>query len=57
VENNMSGFDLAFERVVGHEGLFTDDPNDRGNWTSGVWALPFDLDNECLLVQRLLGCH
>lgn len=32
----MSGFDLAFERVVGHEGLFTADPDDRGNWTSGV---------------------
>lgn len=32
----MNGFDLAFERVVGHEGRFTADPNDRGNWTSGV---------------------
>ena len=25
----------AFERVVGHEGGFTDSPKDRGNWTSG----------------------
>lgn len=32
----MTGFDLAFERVVGHEGDFTDDPKDRGNWTTGV---------------------
>lgn len=32
----MTGFDLAFERVIGHEGLFTADPKDRGSWTSGV---------------------
>lgn len=32
----MTGFDLAFERVVGHEGGFTTDPKDRGNWTTGV---------------------
>ena len=32
----MTGFDLAFERVVGHEGGFTADPKDRGNWTTGV---------------------
>lgn len=29
-------FDEAFERVVGHEGKFQDDPNDRGNWTTGI---------------------
>lgn len=29
-------FDQAFERVIGHEGKFQKDPNDRGNWTSGV---------------------
>ena len=28
-------FDLSFERVVGHEGGLSLDPNDRGNWTSG----------------------
>jgi len=28
-------FDEAFSRLIGHEGLFTDDRNDRGNWTSG----------------------
>lgn len=28
-------FDKAFELVVGHEGGFTDDRRDRGNWTSG----------------------
>ncbi len=28
-------FDVAFERLIGHEGKFTDDPKDRGNWTSG----------------------
>ena len=32
----MTRFDLAFERVIGHEGGFGDDPKDRGNWTSGV---------------------
>ena len=32
----MTGFDLAFERVIGHEGGFGADPKDRGNWTSGV---------------------
>lgn len=29
-------FDKAFERVIGHEGGYTDDQRDRGNWTSGV---------------------
>lgn len=28
-------FDLAFERLIGHEGRFTYNPKDRGNWTSG----------------------
>lgn len=28
-------YDQAFERVIGHEGSFQDDPRDRGNWTSG----------------------
>lgn len=28
-------FDLAFERVVLHEGGFQNDPHDRGNWTTG----------------------
>lgn len=28
-------YNKAFERVVGHEGGFTDNPKDRGNWTSG----------------------
>lgn len=28
-------FDLAFERLIGHEGKFTDNRADRGNWTSG----------------------
>jgi len=32
----MTGFDLAFERVVGHEGGYGADPKDRGNWTTGV---------------------
>ena len=32
----MTGFDLAFERVIGHEGGFSADPKDRGNWTSGI---------------------
>lgn len=29
-------FDTAFERLIGHEGKFQDDRNDRGNWTTGV---------------------
>lgn len=32
----MDRFDICFERVVGHEGGFTNDRRDRGNWTSGV---------------------
>jgi lysozyme family protein len=29
-------FDEAFERLLGHEGSFQNDPKDRGNWTTGV---------------------
>lgn len=29
-------FDTAFDRVIGHEGGYTNDRDDRGNWTSGV---------------------
>lgn len=32
----MTGFDLAFERVIGHEGGYSADPQDRGNWTTGI---------------------
>jgi len=32
----MSSFDVAFDRVLGHEGRFQNDPQDRGNWTTGV---------------------
>lgn len=28
-------FDQAFQRLIGHEGGFQNDPNDRGNWTGG----------------------
>lgn len=28
-------FDKAFEKLIGHEGGFQRDPNDRANWTSG----------------------
>ena len=28
-------FDEAFQRLIGHEGNFTDDPKDPGNWTGG----------------------
>lgn len=31
----VNPFDAAFERVIGHEGGFQNDRNDRGNWTSG----------------------
>lgn len=29
-------FDLAFEKLLGHEGGLTLDQKDRGNWTTGV---------------------
>lgn len=29
-------FDTAFERLIGHEGGYTDNPKDRGNWDSGI---------------------
>ena len=32
-------FDQAFERLIGHEGGFQNNPNDRGNWTSGKIGL------------------
>ena len=28
-------FDKAFDRLIGHEGKFTADPRDDGNWTGG----------------------
>lgn len=28
-------FNTTFDRLIGHEGGFTDNPKDRGNWTSG----------------------
>ena len=28
-------FDVAFDRLIGHEGSFTDDVDDDGNWTGG----------------------
>ena len=31
----MGLFDAVIDRVLGHEGGFTADPNDRGNWTGG----------------------
>ena len=32
----MDNFDKSFEHTVGHEGGFTRNRKDRGNWTSGV---------------------
>lgn len=32
----MSNFDRMFDIVMGHEGDFTADPADRGNWTAGA---------------------
>lgn len=29
-------FEQAFQRLLGHEGEFQSDPEDRANWTSGV---------------------
>lgn len=28
-------FDLAFDRLISHEGGYSDDPRDLGNWTGG----------------------
>lgn len=33
--NFTPAFNLAFERLIGHEGVFTDNPADPGNWTGG----------------------
>lgn len=32
----MTGFEVAFDRVIGHEGRFQNLVSDRGNWTSGI---------------------
>lgn len=29
-------FDYAFKNILKYEGGYTNDPNDRGNWTSGI---------------------
>lgn len=29
-------FDECFDRLIGHEGAYDNNPKDRGNWTSGV---------------------
>jgi lysozyme family protein len=29
-------YEAAFEKVIGHEGGFTRDKKDRGNWTTGI---------------------
>ncbi|GAA5513668.1 hypothetical protein Dcar01_02412 [Deinococcus carri] len=34
----MSRFNDAFEIVIGHEGGYTADPRDRGNWTDGAFG-------------------
>lgn len=31
----MTDYDFCFEQVIGHEGGFTDDRDDLGNWTGG----------------------
>lgn len=31
----MTFFDQAFDRLIGHEGGYSDDPKDPGNWTGG----------------------
>lgn len=33
---SQTAFDLAYERTVSHEGGFSDDHRDAGNWTGGV---------------------
>lgn len=29
-------FEKSFQLIIGHEGVYSDNPRDRGNWTSGV---------------------
>ena len=29
-------FDVAFDRLIKHEGGYSDDPRDLGNWTGGA---------------------
>jgi lysozyme family protein len=29
-------FNKAFKEIIGHEGGYTNDPDDRGNWTTGI---------------------
>lgn len=31
----MITFEEAFDRLIGHEGGYSDDPTDNGNWTGG----------------------
>ena len=31
----MIGFDEVFARLIGHEGGYSADPKDPGNWTGG----------------------
>lgn len=31
----VTAFDLSFQRLLGHEGAFQQDTRDRGNWTGG----------------------
>jgi lysozyme family protein len=33
--DQQMNFDQAFERLIGHEGGFQNDPRDKGNWTGG----------------------
>jgi len=32
----MIDFNKAFDRLIGHEGGYSDDPRDSGNWTGGA---------------------
>lgn len=32
----MGNFEKAFEIIIGHEGGYTADPRDRGNWDTGI---------------------
>lgn len=33
---NDTNFDNAFNKVISSEGSYTNDPKDRGNWTTGI---------------------
>ena len=49
-------FERAFKFVIGEEGGFTDDPNDRGNWTGGATGKGELLGTKYGIAANAYGC-